>query len=217
MHALHFISSIWKCSTCCDQDGALSTLPDATVSKWQGPTGNKHILQTAGGMWNLQLQGRMIADDSMIWLRMSQFNACSKLLILHEIYGKTKLVAHKLWDQGFAKHSLSWLGISKKKSNEPTNSQWTHLAAQPGVALSAHDRIRIVPDTVLCGLTGSATMHSSVLVLTSPSGQRYSVSRRLSPLSIRIGSDHDLMIQTLNTRSLLKMFVSIQVDWYNRN
>jgi len=63
----------------------------------KGPTGNKHILQTAGGMWNLQLQG---------------------------------------------------------------------------VALSALDRIRIVPDTVLCGLTGSATMHSSVLVLTSPSGAR---------------------------------------------
>ena len=39
---------------------------------WQGPTGNKHILQTAGGMWNLQLQGRMLADDSMVWLRMSQ-------------------------------------------------------------------------------------------------------------------------------------------------
>lgn len=41
-----------------------------------------------------------------------------------------------------------------------------------GVALSAEDRIRIVPDTVLCGLTGSSTMHSSVLVLTSPSGPR---------------------------------------------
>lgn len=76
-------------------------------------------------------------------------------------------------------------------------NQRTHLAAQPGVALSALDRIRIVPDTVLCGLTGSATMHSSVLVLTSPSGARYSVSTRLSPLSIRIGSDHHLMIQTL--------------------
>eukprot|EP00435_Cladocopium_sp_Y103_P021238 s4452_g5.t1 len=63
----------------------------------KGPTGNKHILQTAGGMWNLQLEG---------------------------------------------------------------------------VALSPEDRIRIVPDTVLCGLTGSSTMHSSVLVLTSPSGPR---------------------------------------------
>lgn len=42
----------------------------------------------------------------------------------------------------------------------------------PGVALDAHDRIRIVPDTVLCGLTGSATMHSTVLALTSPKGAR---------------------------------------------
>lgn len=63
----------------------------------KGPTGNKHVLQTAGGMWNLQLSG---------------------------------------------------------------------------VALDAHDRIRIVPDTVLCGLTGSATMHSTVLALTSPKGAR---------------------------------------------
>ena len=42
----------------------------------------------------------------------------------------------------------------------------------PGVALTQHDRIRIVADTVLCGLTGSATMHSAVLALTSPMGPR---------------------------------------------
>ena len=29
----------------------------------QGPTGNKHILQTAGGMWNLQLEGRLISQS----------------------------------------------------------------------------------------------------------------------------------------------------------
>ncbi|CAJ1429667.1 unnamed protein product, partial [Effrenium voratum] len=63
----------------------------------KGPDGNRHVLQTAGGMWNLQLTG---------------------------------------------------------------------------VALTQHDRIRIVADTVLCGLTGSATMHSAVLALTSPMGPR---------------------------------------------
>ncbi|CAE7025598.1 SOQ1 [Symbiodinium sp. KB8] len=63
----------------------------------KGPSGNRHILQTAGGMWPLQLQG---------------------------------------------------------------------------VALDPHDRIRIVADTVLCGLEGSATMHDAVLALTAPMGQR---------------------------------------------
>ncbi|CAE7501326.1 unnamed protein product [Symbiodinium sp. CCMP2592] len=63
----------------------------------KGPSGNRHILQTAGGMWPLQLQG---------------------------------------------------------------------------VALASHDRIRIVADTVLCGLEGSATMHDAVLALTAPMGQR---------------------------------------------
>ncbi|CAE7658806.1 SOQ1 [Symbiodinium pilosum] len=63
----------------------------------KGPSGNRHILQTAGGMWPLQLQG---------------------------------------------------------------------------VALAPHDRIRIVADTVLCGLAGSATMHDDVLRLTAPMGQR---------------------------------------------
>jgi hypothetical protein len=45
------------------QENLKYTLPRPRTlrTKFQGPTGNKHILQTAGGMWNLQLEGRLIS------------------------------------------------------------------------------------------------------------------------------------------------------------
>eukprot|EP00930_Biecheleria_cincta_P043965 TRINITY_DN30166_c0_g2_i1.p1 TRINITY_DN30166_c0_g2~~TRINITY_DN30166_c0_g2_i1.p1 ORF type:complete len:4212 (-),score=769.14 TRINITY_DN30166_c0_g2_i1:57-12692(-) len=63
----------------------------------KGPTGTLHVLQTAGGMWPLELSGLALSDD---------------------------------------------------------------------------DRIRIVADTVICGLVGSSTMDSAVLELTAPMGKR---------------------------------------------